>query len=238
MGAGAVSRSMTRGVESFAIDLQPEFLEVVSRRPADPEAVATFVQQNALKAKTALSTEDAASFSESAVDTWLRETWPAVQQAYGVAARVFFTLARFVEAGLRPGSGFPLSMGPRWAYHEQWGPEFWPIAAPHRQIRRTAKRGTTSGPGSVRRPTRREIRSRPTRSETKQSPPIAAPHRQIRRTAKRGTASESNSVRKPTGRAIQARPLRSETRRSQPIAAPHRQTRKTAKCGMVCVPLC
>ncbi|MEA2695091.1 MAG: hypothetical protein QOJ16_4478 [Acidobacteriota bacterium] len=123
MSAGGVSRSMTRGVESFEIDLQPEFLEAVSERRADPEAVATFVQQNALKAKTVLSPEDAASFSDSAVDTWLRETWPAVHQAYGVAAKVFFTLARFVEAGLRPASGFAWSMGPDWAYHEQWGPE-------------------------------------------------------------------------------------------------------------------
>jgi tetratricopeptide (TPR) repeat protein len=123
MSAGGVSRSMTRGVESFDIYLQPEFLETVSERKADPEAVATFVQQNALKAKTVLRPEDAASFSESAVDTWLRETWPAVHQAYGVAAKVFFTLARFVEASLRPTSVFPLSMGPHWAYHEQWGPE-------------------------------------------------------------------------------------------------------------------
>jgi Flp pilus assembly protein TadD len=123
MSAGGVSRSMTRGVESFEIDLKPGFLEAVSERKADPEAVATFVQQNALKAKTALSMEDAASFSESAVDTWLRETWPAVHQAYGVTAKVFFTLARFVEGGLRPMSGFSLSMGPHWTYHEQWGPE-------------------------------------------------------------------------------------------------------------------
>jgi hypothetical protein len=123
MGAVGVSRSMTRGVESFEIDLEPEFLESVSERRADPEAVATFVQQNALKAKTVLSMEDSAKFSESAVETWLGETWPAVHQAYGVTAKVFFTLARFVEAGLRPTSGFPLSMGPHWAYHEQWGPE-------------------------------------------------------------------------------------------------------------------
>jgi Flp pilus assembly protein TadD len=123
MDAGEISRSMTRGIESFKIDLTLGFLEAVTERSAEPEAVATFVQQNVLKAKIVLSTEDAANFSESAVDTWLKETWPAVQQAYGVAARVFFTLARFVESGLRPMSGFPLSMGPKWTYHERWGPE-------------------------------------------------------------------------------------------------------------------
>lgn len=123
MGVGALSRSMTRGVECFQIDLKPDFLKSVISRNANPEAVATFVQQNALNAKTVLSTEDAASFSASAVETWLRETWPAVQQAYGVTAKVFFTLTRFVEAALRPTSGIPMSMGPAWAYHEQWGPE-------------------------------------------------------------------------------------------------------------------
>jgi hypothetical protein len=123
MGAIGVSRSMSRGVESFAIDLKPEFLEAVSERSADPEAVATFVQQNALKARTVLRGEDADSFLENAGDTWRRQTWPALHQTYGVAAKVFFTLARFVEASLRTTSGFLWSMGPHWAYHEQWGPE-------------------------------------------------------------------------------------------------------------------
>ncbi len=128
MTTGAISRSLTEGVSSFSMDLAEGFLQSVAKQPADPEAVAVFIQQNALKTRTVLESVDAERFSASAVETWFRETWPALLGAYGLAVKVFFTLARFFEASLRPASGFPGSIGPAWQPHEAFGPELCVLA--------------------------------------------------------------------------------------------------------------
>lgn len=123
MQAGAVSRSRTGGLQSFHIEIPEGFIKKVASQRADPEAVATFVQQKALKSENALKPKDAEGFFPSAVQTWLRETWPAILEAYGAGARVFFTLARFLEAGLRVSGGFRTVLFPHWSFHAAFGQE-------------------------------------------------------------------------------------------------------------------
>jgi hypothetical protein len=123
MGSGAIATSVTKGVEPFQLGMDHAFLGAVVNRPAEPEAVAVFIQQAATRERRNLEVGDAASFSDSAVQTWLNETWPTLYETYGPAARVFFTLARFLEAGLRPSSGFRTSLEPLWEFHSVLGPE-------------------------------------------------------------------------------------------------------------------
>lgn len=123
MSKGIYSATASTGVKSFALDLTKQFVDEVSQRHADPEAVATFIQQMVAKHEKRLDAHDASRFYLSAVDIWLRETWPALLNAYGIAGRVFFTIARFLEAGSRPKSGFKGSLPPAWEYHKGFGPD-------------------------------------------------------------------------------------------------------------------
>ena len=123
MANGTIFISETSGPKRFSLDLEEGFVDAVAQRPADPEAVAIFVHDSARKQKTRVTTADAAGFSDSAVQTWLHETWPGIETTYGVPARVFFTLARFIEAGLRPAGGFKGILPPLWDYHQAFGPD-------------------------------------------------------------------------------------------------------------------
>jgi hypothetical protein len=123
MTSGSVAKSVLKELENFQVEINEEFLAQVARRPGDPEAVATFIQQEVLQKRKALRGIDAERYQASAVETWMRETWPAVLEVYGEPVRVFLALARFLEAGLRPGSGFLSSISPYWNFHEAWGGE-------------------------------------------------------------------------------------------------------------------
>ncbi len=118
---GRVFPSQTEGMCDFSIDLEDEFLKAVANQPADPEAIASFIYANAVDKKQKLTDADAELFSSEAVQNWLNETWPAIDNAYGIAAGVFLSLARFLEADLRAGSGVSGSLRPVWQYHEAFG---------------------------------------------------------------------------------------------------------------------
>lgn len=121
MRSGTVCGFVTEGESTFSLTMTTGFLSAVTRRPADPEAVATFMRECARKGETELNEEDATRFHESAVNTWLSETWPAIEKKHGLYARIFYTIARFLAAGLRPESGFRGTLVPSWEYHKILG---------------------------------------------------------------------------------------------------------------------
>ncbi|MEE8452273.1 MAG: hypothetical protein V3R99_10175 [Thermoguttaceae bacterium] len=121
MSSGAIFQSNDR--QPFSVQIDPPFIDAVAQRSTNAEAVAFFIHSTAAKKTTRLQTADADDFLDSAVKTWLSETWPAVLQAYGPTARVFHTLARFLEAGLRPDSGFIGNLPAAWEFHEAFGPD-------------------------------------------------------------------------------------------------------------------
>ncbi len=121
MSHGVISISETEGEKDFCLGIEDGFVDAVSKRTTNPEGIATFVMSCARSGKETLDTDDVERFSESAVDTWLKETWPAVLEAYGDVARVFYTLARFLEAGARTGSGYLRVVYPSWEYHKVFG---------------------------------------------------------------------------------------------------------------------
>ena len=123
MAQGTVSRSEFEEERSYTLKLSDDFLAEVTKRETNPEAVASFIRGEALSSVNEVREEDAAKFRESAVENWLGNEWRAILRAFGMHARVFFTLARFLEAGLRPGSGFKVSLSPAREYHETFGPD-------------------------------------------------------------------------------------------------------------------
>ncbi|MBI5569877.1 MAG: tetratricopeptide repeat protein [Desulfomonile tiedjei] len=120
LSVGLVSRG--KGLEEMDLEIDEGFLDAVTEREADTEAIAYYVRDAALKGKSRIEKADAASFTAKVADIWIRKTWPAVRATYDIAACVFLTIARFIEAGSRPDSGFPNSLDPEWEYHEVFGP--------------------------------------------------------------------------------------------------------------------
>jgi len=122
MSRAVVVPAETDEKQALSVEMNEAFLDGVAQREANPEAVAFFLRESARRGDHKLGAKDVGRFGSSAADTWLRETWPAILQSYGPAARVFYTLARFLEAGLRPKGGFQGRLYPAWAYHEAFGP--------------------------------------------------------------------------------------------------------------------
>ncbi|MFH0778479.1 MAG: hypothetical protein V2A71_07585, partial [Candidatus Eisenbacteria bacterium] len=108
--------------EKIQLEIAEDFLDAVVPREADPEAIAYYAKAMAEKGKDLLSAEDSASFDADVTKIWLAETWPVNHDTYGLAASVFLTLSRFLEAGTRPDSGFPNSLSPDWEFHAVFGP--------------------------------------------------------------------------------------------------------------------
>lgn len=121
MNEGTIFISQTDGEKEFSLKMDEEFITHVVKRSSNPEGVAMFIFGKARDNIVSLSTNDARDFHFSAVETWLSDTWPAMRDSYGIAARVFHTLARFLEAGLRSGSDFTGSLSPLWEFHEAFG---------------------------------------------------------------------------------------------------------------------
>ncbi len=128
MSRGIVFVSQDEGEKEFTLELQPAFVEAVAKRSTNPEGIAQYVFDAARRGETVLTAEDADSFRASAAQAWLIETWPALQNGYGTAARVFHTIARFLEGGLRQHSEFLGSLFPSWEYHSALGPGICEIA--------------------------------------------------------------------------------------------------------------
>ncbi len=106
----------------YSLAIDKAFVESVSAHKTNIEGIAFYVAQVNREGRTEIAEADAESFRPAAVDTWKEETWPAIRDNFGIAASVFYTLARFLEAGLQPGSGFRGNLPPDWAYHEILGP--------------------------------------------------------------------------------------------------------------------
>jgi hypothetical protein len=121
-GMGTARADLPDGVQALDLHLSGDFIDAVTTCAADPEAISYFMRAMALRGKKQLTVKDAESFSADVVGIWLRETWPAIQEAYGTAASIFFTLARFIEAGTQPASPFKGNIPPLWEYHAVYGP--------------------------------------------------------------------------------------------------------------------
>ena len=124
---GLTQGKIARGdeqLESFALSIEAGFLDDVVNVAADPEPIAFFVKTAALDGKESLEEPDAEGFSDNAVTTWLRKAWaPSIRKAYGTYARVFYSLARFLQSGLRGSSPFYFdSLPPSREYHTVFGP--------------------------------------------------------------------------------------------------------------------
>jgi tetratricopeptide (TPR) repeat protein len=124
MTRGRVCQSARDGLRPFTLDLEEAFLTAVSEREADPEAVAVFIQQAVFRHRQVLTVADSDRFPSTAVEVWLRETWPAIRDGGEVAARVFFTLSRL----LAPNRDLFGSLQIEWAIHTAFGP---PLCALH-----------------------------------------------------------------------------------------------------------
>lgn len=122
MKTGAVCLSATSAIQDFSLEMSEEFLRRVSARFANPEAVATFVLQAVAAERQQLDSPSADQFSQSAVQSWLEESWPGIIKMHGQCASVFYTLARLFEPGLRPHTLHRWGVEPSWALHAVLGP--------------------------------------------------------------------------------------------------------------------
>jgi tetratricopeptide (TPR) repeat protein len=108
----------------FKLDIQieEEFLDIVTRCEADPESIAYYVRAMSEEGKVNIGADDAKNFNSDVVKLWSHLTWPSIRDTYGPAASVFLSLARFIEAGTRESSRFKGSLVPSWEYHAVLGP--------------------------------------------------------------------------------------------------------------------
>ena len=120
MEKGRISRG--KEIENYQIEIDDYFLEALTDEAAPPESIAYFVRSAAERNTTKLTTDDVSEFSHDVAGIWLKRTWPALTQSYGLSARVFHTLARFLEAGTRHDSDFLGNLQPAWEYHAILGP--------------------------------------------------------------------------------------------------------------------
>ncbi len=111
------------GVQAVGMQLDDNFINIVAKQSADPETIAYFIWELTKRGKKKLEIEDADLFSDSVIDIWLKETWPAIHKTYGLSASIFYSLARFLEAKSQTGYLVKGSLSPLWEYHSTFGPE-------------------------------------------------------------------------------------------------------------------
>jgi tetratricopeptide (TPR) repeat protein len=119
MRQGKISRG--GHVESYEIGIEDDFLDLLTDEAAPPESIAYFVRSAVDRDADKLTAGDAEGFSHDVAGIWLKRTWPAITEAYGMSARVFHTLARFLEAGTRRDSNFLGDLPSAWEYHDVLG---------------------------------------------------------------------------------------------------------------------
>ncbi len=109
-------------IEAYDIEIDTDFIDALVDEAAPPEAIAYFVRSVAIKKEPShLTRDDAPDFFRDVAMIWCKRTWPAISENYGMAARVFYTLARLLEAGTRRDSDFLTSLPPKWEYHAVLG---------------------------------------------------------------------------------------------------------------------
>ena len=123
MSRGKIFISHKEGEKEFKLSLSNKFVENAAQRATNPEGVAKFIFDSVRNNRKKLNEKDVERFHVNAVQAWLDNTWPAMRDNYGIAAHVFITIARFLEAGLRKNSGFKGNLGPLWEYHAAFGPD-------------------------------------------------------------------------------------------------------------------
>jgi len=121
-GMSSARADQSDGMGALNLEVSDEFLAAVAGRRTDPETVSYFARTMAVRGKKRLTAEEAERFSEDVIRIWLNETWPAIHDAYGIAASVFYTLARLLEPRAQLKSRFKASLNPEWEYHAIYGP--------------------------------------------------------------------------------------------------------------------
>ena len=109
-------------IRELGLQIDDEFINGVADCKAEPEAITYFARAMAVKGIETITKDDLEKFSDDVIKIWINETWPAIRDAYGDAASIFYTLARLLEAGIQTDTSFKGSLTPKWEYHSVLGP--------------------------------------------------------------------------------------------------------------------